>query len=122
MLEDEDKVERLLQRLEVKLKSIPKIGGALSEVPIMASLVRSYIRKEYPDLPIGTVVAIISALLYFVSPIDIIPDTIPGLGHVDDALVVAVCLKLVDSDIQEYVKWRQNNGKKIDVCYAVEDS
>ena len=109
MLKDEDKMERFLQRLEKKLKTIPVAGDKLANVPIMVSMVRSYIKKEYKDIPIGTIIAIISALIYFVSPIDIIPDSIPFLGYFDDAAVVAACWKLVESDVDEYIKWRQYN-------------
>lgn len=114
MLKDPDKMERFLQRLERKLKVIPVAGEKLADVPIMASLVRSYVKKEYTDIPIGTVIAIISALIYFVSPIDIVPDSIPVIGYFDDAAVVAACWKLVDSDVEEYVKWRKENGKEIE--------
>lgn len=113
LLNDEDKMERFLQRLEKKLKVIPIAGEKLAEVPIMASLVRSYVKKEYTDIPIGSIIAIISALVYFVSPIDLIPDSIPVLGYFDDAAVVAACWKLVDSDVEEYLKWREVNGKSI---------
>ena len=82
-------------------------------IPILISLVRSYIRKEYKDVPIGTIVAIISALIYCLSPVDAIPDIIPGFGYVDDAAVVAACLKLVKSDVDEYQKWREENNKII---------
>ena len=81
----------------------------------MTSLVKSYINKEYTDIPIGSIIAIISALIYFVSPIDIIPDSIPIIGYFDDAAVVAACWKLVDSDIEEYEKWREKNNKIIDI-------
>lgn len=79
ILKDEDKFERLLQRLEKKLSKIPEIGGGLAAIPGMISPVKSYVKKEYTELPIGSIVAIISALLYFVSPIDIIADVIPGI-------------------------------------------
>ncbi len=115
MLKDEDKMERFLQRLEKKLKKIPFAGDKLAAIPIMSSLVKSYIKKEYKDIPIGTIIAIISALIYFVSPIDIIPDSIPFIGYFDDAAVVAACWKLVDSDIEEYEKWREKNNKVIDI-------
>lgn len=115
MLNDEDKMERFLQRLEKKLKKIPLAGDKLAAILIMTSLVKSYIKKEYSDIPIGTIIAIISALIYFVSPIDIIPDSIPFLGYFDDAAVVAACWKLVDSDIEEYEKWREKNNKIIDI-------
>ncbi len=113
--EDEDKLERFLQRLEKKLEVVPRVGNKLANVPILVSLIKSYAKKEYTDIPIGTIVAITSALLYFVSPIDIIPDAIPGVGYLDDAAVVALCLKMVDSDVEEYKRWREKKGKKIDM-------
>lgn len=114
-LNDPAKFERFLQRLEKKLKVIPKAGDKLAIVPIMASLMRSFIKKEYTDIPIGSIIAITSALIYFVSPIDILPDGLPVVGLIDDAVVIAVCLKLVESDVNEYVKWREDNGKVLDI-------
>ena len=81
LLENEDKLERFLQRLEKKLKIIPIAGDKLAVVPVMASLLKNYAEKEYTDIPIGTIIAIISALMYFVSPIDFVPDSIPVLGY-----------------------------------------
>ena len=114
-INDEDKMERFFQRLEKKLKVIPVAGEKLAMVPIMASLVRSYYKKEYMDAPLGTIIAIISALTYFVSPIDLIPDSIPVIGYFDDAAVVGACWKMVESDVTEYVSWREKNGKVMDV-------
>ena len=115
LLKDEDAFERFLQRLEKKLRKIPIAGGALASIPVLASLVKSFARKEFTDIPIGSVLAIVSALIYFVSPVDIIPDFIPGIGLVDDALVLTVCLKLVESDVEEYVLWRRAHGKEIEI-------
>lgn len=109
ILKDEDKLERFLQRLEAKLKEIPVAGEKLSYVPVMASLIKSFVQKEYTDIPIGTILAVMSALIYFVSPIDVIPDSVPALGYFDDAAVVAVCWSLVESDIKEYQDWREKN-------------
>lgn len=52
---------------------------------------------------------IAGALLYFLSPIDFIPDSIPGIGYVDDAAVVLACLKLVQSDVDEYREWQSQS-------------
>lgn len=115
LLHDVDELERFLQRLEKKLKTIPIAGNKLAVLPTMVSLVRNYIKKEYTDIPIGTVIAIVSALVYFVSPIDIVPDSIPVLGYFDDAAVVGACWKLVESDIDEYERWRELNEKIMDI-------
>ena len=115
VLNNSDKMERFLQRLERKLKIIPLAGEKLAAVPVMASLIKSYVKKEYTDVPIGTIVAVISALTYVISPIDLIPDSIPVLGYFDDAAVVAACWKLVESDIEEYTQWREKNNKVLDV-------
>ena len=109
LLGDEDKIEKFLQRLEEKIKVIPLAGEKLAYIPTMVSLVRAYVKKEYTKVPMGSILAIISALAYFLSPIDLIPDFIPAIGLLDDVAVVAVCLKLVESDLDEYIKWREDN-------------
>ena len=110
MLDHPDKIEKLLNKLEKKLKSVPNIGEKLSHIPVFVSLIRSYIKKEYTEIPLGTIIAVLSALIYFVSPVDIIPDVMPVIGFADDAAVIAACLKLVDTDIEEYIEWRDANS------------
>lgn len=111
VLSNEKKLDKVLIRTEKKLNLLPVVGTSLAMIPSMISLVRSYTKKEYTEIPIGTIIAIISALLYFISPVDLIPDVIPVAGHLDDAAVVGACIALVKSDLDEYKKWRENNKK-----------
>ena len=108
IIQDEDKLEKFLKRLENKLKKVPVGGDILSMVPVMISMLRSYFKKEYKDIPIGTLIALVSALLYWLAPADVIPDAIPFAGYVDDATVIAACLKLIGDDLKEYKVWRNN--------------
>ena len=94
------------------MKSIPKIGDKLSEIPVWISLVRSYMKGEYREIPIGSLVAIVAAMIYVVSPIDLIPDSIPVAGYLDDTAVVIACLKLVETDVVEYKEWKANVHEK----------
>lgn len=114
ILEDEDKMERFLQRLERKLKTVPIAGNALAYVPLMMSLVKSYVKKEYKELPVGTMISIVIALIYFLSPVDLILDTIPVVGFLDDGAVIIACLAFVRTDLEDYRKWRKDNGLEID--------
>jgi len=52
LLKDEDRMERFLERLERKLEKVPVVGKQLSNIPMLVSLVRSYIRKDYRDVPL----------------------------------------------------------------------
>lgn len=113
ILEDQDQVERLLQRLEKRLVDIPVAGEALSNLPALISLVRSYAKGEYKDIPVGAVVAVVAAILYVASTIDLVPDIIPLAGYLDDAAVVAACLSFVGTDLEEYRAWRLANGKQV---------
>ena len=115
LLKDEDKMERFFQRLEKKLKIIPCLGDMLAYIPVLVSLIRNYVKKAYHDVPIGCVLAILGALLYLVSGLDFVPDGIPVVGYFDDLAVLTSCMKLVDSDVTEYVKWRDAMGYKLDV-------
>lgn len=108
LLQNPDKMEHFLGRLEVKLSHIPKVGGILSDIPVLISLVKAYIDKRYVEIPIGSIIAIICALIYLLNQFDLIPDVIPGLGLIDDAAVLAVAYKLVHDDVAEYKQWRND--------------
>jgi uncharacterized membrane protein YkvA (DUF1232 family) len=109
VLRDKPRFENILEKVEKKLKAIPEIGDKLSHIPVFIQLLKSYFSNEYREIPMGTVLAIMSALVYFASPIDLIPDVIPIVGYADDAAVVVACLSLVDDDVKEFIEWRDSS-------------
>lgn len=106
LLKDDAKMDTFLEKVEKRLKWIPFIRQELKLIPIFISMIRSYLKKDYTRVPRGTILAIISALLYFLSPVDLIPDWIPFLGQLDDALVVGACWEMVNKDIEDYRQWK----------------
>lgn len=110
IIDEPGKIERTLERLEKKLRGLPILNDTLSYIPKMGMLLNSYIKKEYTQIPLGIIIAIAGAILYFISPLDLIPDFIPLAGYLDDAAVVGSALKLVKSDLDEYMIWRCQNG------------
>jgi len=70
-------------------------------------LVRAWGRREYRGVGRGTLVLIVGALLYFVSPIDAIIDAIPVLGFLDDAAVLAWVLGQVRAELYAFRNWEQ---------------
>ena len=112
ILEDRDKMETFLDRLERKLKHIPVVGGILSEIPVLITLIKAFIEKRYLEIPIGSIIAIVGALIYFLSPIDLMPDFLPAIGLVDDAAVLTLAFKLVHDDVKDYKAWRDRDSAK----------
>ena len=60
-----------------------------------------------PDYVIGwdTKAWVIAALAYFINPVDVIPDFVPGVGYLDDALVVGYVLHQIAGEVAKYRKW-----------------
>ena len=50
---------------------------------------------KHPELPRAAKILIFSLLSYIFSPIDLIPDFIPFIGHLDDFIAILIVLKLV---------------------------
>ena len=109
LLNDKGKMNEFLERLEKKLKVIPLAGSTLVMIPTLVQMVKSYVKKEYTSIPVSSIIAIISALLYWLAPIDVIPDTIPGIGYIDDTSVIGFCLKLINNDLKKYKEWQEKN-------------
>lgn len=105
----ERKSDTFLQKLERKLRIIPVIGETLAVFPAMISLTKQYIKKEYPEFPLGSAIAIVIILTYLIYPMDLIPDAILGLGQLDDLGVTLACWKLIKSDVEDYKKWLDVN-------------
>lgn len=71
----------------------------------MIRLIRAYHQREYRDLPSDKLLIVVAAMIYFVSPFDVIPDWVPVLGHIDDAFVISLTLKSVLADLDAFMAW-----------------
>ena len=111
ILKDETRMENLLKQVDELYETVPASDTALSYIPLLASLVRNHVKKEYTKTSKGSMVSVVVALMYFVSPYDLIPDTIPMAGYVDDAVVISGCLALIRSEVEEYIAWCKDNGQ-----------
>ncbi|MBO4818729.1 MAG: DUF1232 domain-containing protein [Firmicutes bacterium] len=110
MLNDPSKVEEMLQRLEARMKAVPTIGESLSMLPLMISMIRAYIRKEYTAVPPKTIASMLGSVLYLLISKDLIPDKTPIIGLIDDIAIGGVALKLNEQELNAYSQWRIDNG------------
>lgn len=112
--EDVDKIFQKRKEIEDKFSGNGPLGKFWSDLKLLFELVNDYRKGDYRKIPWSSIVAIIATLLYVLSPFDFIPDFIPVFGLMDDAAVVALCLKIIDGDLQAYKKWKFDNVVVID--------
>ena len=106
-------LEYLLSK-ESKLKEKLEDSGYLEpfsdDLMLFMSLVKDYYKGDYRKIPFKTISAGVIGALYVLNPIDLIPDAIPFIGHIDDALVLKFCLKQAKKDLQKYKEWKQQQS------------
>ena len=110
LIKDTGRLEALLQQLEQKLQEVPTVGTALSKVPLMISMIRSYITKEYTAVSPKVIITLVAAIIYLLKGKDLIPDNIPVLGYADDIAVFAAAFMLDEPELDAYEQWRAENG------------
>jgi uncharacterized membrane protein YkvA (DUF1232 family) len=104
---DPTRLKKLGQDAVGKINHIPRgpFADTWPYLMAMIRLVRAYREGEYRDVSAPKLLTILSALIYFVSPFDVIPDWIPVFGHIDDAFVIGLALKSVRDDLDTFMAW-----------------
>ncbi|MDP2864016.1 MAG: YkvA family protein [Desulfobacterales bacterium] len=98
-----DKAEDITEKV---IKSGP-LQRFIKDVALLISMVKDHWAGVYRRLPWWVIAAVVFALLYILSPIDLIPDFIPFIGLLDDALVMGLCLALIEQDLLKYQEWKE---------------
>lgn len=109
ILYNEEETHKLLNRalkLCDKLSRLPIIGSVFETVPWTCMLISDYVKGNYKEVPLATIISLTAAVVYFVSPIDVIPDVIPFVGQLDDAAVMLFALHAAKNDLEAYEAWR----------------
>ena len=110
LLKDGSKVEELLRKAEERVKDVPGVGNALSKFPLMLSMIRGYITKEYTAVSPKVIITMLCALIYLISSKDLIPDSKPVIGLVDDVAVITAAFVAVNPELEAYAEWRRQQG------------
>ena len=87
---------------------------AFRDLKQLIRMLRAYASGRYRKLPVRTLVLVSAAVLYFVMPLDFIPDIIFGIGLLDDAAVIAWTLAAVRGDLTEFSNWESKQGEVVE--------
>jgi len=113
LLNDAERVEQkdideLEQSLPKKLAglNLKEMGEGMKWINTMLDRVRALyemIRDKEYEISFRTKAIAAAALIYFVLPTDLTPDFIPGIGYVDDAMVLGILWKMIGEEVEGYI-------------------
>jgi uncharacterized membrane protein YkvA (DUF1232 family) len=77
------------------------------DVELALALLRDHAAGSIPHVPYRTIGLLAAALYYYLDPVDVIPDFVPGVGTADDALVLAYAYEEGADGVHRYRAWRE---------------
>jgi uncharacterized membrane protein YkvA (DUF1232 family) len=84
-----------------------RLGKLKDDLKLLQSLCLAYWRGEYRAISGKSMLSVVAGLMYFLSPLDAIPDWIPGLGMLDDIAVLAWVMKTLETELNAFRAWRE---------------
>jgi len=84
------------------------LNNIWDRMQLLFSLVKDWSNGSYKNISKTAILAIIGGIIYFVSPLDVVPDWLLGLGLVDDAAVLGLIINQLDKELTRYKQWKNN--------------
>ena len=113
LLKDPKAIKALAAQGADKLSSTAARGGRFAavraELATMLALLQAWAQGDYRGVSGKALLAVAAAVVYFVAPLDAIPDFLLGLGYIDDVAVIGYVLKQLQSELEAFRAWQSNN-------------
>jgi len=93
-----------VNKIKLNKGSIQKIKN---ELLLLTELIKYWSKGQYKDISTKSILMIVGAIIYFVNPLDIIPDFTPILGFTDDATILYYVIRKISSEIDKFRNWKE---------------
>jgi len=113
IVQDSDALKATLKQASEKLKASETDDGLrlklIEYVKLVIRMITNSVNGNYNQLPWQTLVMLVAGLIYFLTPVDAIPDFIPIAGFFDDATILIWLGKSFQDDLTKYKDWEDLN-------------
>lgn len=109
---DKDKMIDLVTSSREKLQKInfedSKISRLAVNLRIIIRIIKAYANGSYREMPWKSLLALVGGVVYFLMPVDLMPDFIPFMGFLDDFTVIMLLSGAFQQDIEDFILWEEN--------------
>ena len=96
--------------LQKAVKHQDQLKGMWQDLMALYRMLKAWTKGDYRAMPWKTIVLGLTAVIYFLNPLDIVPDFIPGIGYLDDAVVLGFVMNSIRKDVSKYLEWENETG------------
>ena len=113
VLKDPHRMSKLLTESREKINNLEldedEFKGILGTIKTFIRMLRAFRSGAYTEIPWMTILTVVGALIYFITPIDLIPDFIPVAGYLDDFGLILAVFNRFKADINTFQAWEKSN-------------
>lgn len=111
ILQNPEKLKSLLNLALDKLNSMDgrksQVADFFNRIRVFVRMIKAYLRGDYRVFPWKMLVMMVAGIIYFVMPLDILPDFIPVTGFLDDITVILWIFNMFKKEIDEFESWER---------------
>lgn len=83
------------------------LSAVWTDLRTMLRLLVRWIDRSYREVSWTPLVMLVGALIYLVTPVDLVPDALGALGFVDDVTVVSTVVHRIRNELNQFRAWEQ---------------
>ncbi len=117
ILGDPEKLKKLVTDSIHKLRNLKDDNEGImdlkNKVNTINRMIHAYISGDYRKIPWKSLTLLTAGIIYFVMPLDIVPDFIPVIGFLDDLSVLLWIFHSLKKDVAAFEEWEQTWARPV---------
>ena len=103
---DKNKTKQLVQdALSKAYKNRKQLKAIWNDLMALCRMLKAWSKGDYRSVPWKTIVLSVATIIYFLNPLDLAPDFIPGIGYLDDAVVLGFVVNSIRNELDKFLRW-----------------
>ena len=112
IVDNADQVESILASAKNWVRRFTRKLTPYESLTTIIRMLKLTMTGEYQGVDKKTLACIIAAIVYCVSPVDAIPDVIPGIGLMDDFFVLSTTMRQIAKELKNFRGWERLSAAK----------